>query len=145
MAAPGQPKAELHREYQSITLGVLWRAGEVQRGEGHLGGVRSAPFREHRAEPLCGFLNYQVGVRRLINYRAEGCQVQPGPPLAPRARCAEGDGEAGPGGGGASSAAQPVGFDASELHALQTLVLQLQVIRALEEVAVTWDEKEKRR
>ena len=43
-----------------------------------------------------------------------------------------------PGGGRASSAAQPIGFDASELHALQTLVLQLQVIGTLEEVAVTW-------
>lgn len=81
----------------------------------------------------------------LINYRAEGCQAQPGPSLALRARCAESDREAGgPGGGRDSSAAQPVGLDASELHALQTLVLQLQVIRALEEVAVTWDEKEKR-
>lgn len=47
------------------------------------------------------------------------------------------------GGGGASSAAQPIGFDASELHTLQTLVLQLQVIGALEEVAVTLNEKEK--
>ena len=74
----------------------------------------------------------------LINYRTEGCHAHPGPSLVLRARCAAGDGGAGPGGGGASSAAQPIGFDASELHALQTLVLQLQVIGTLEEVAVTW-------
>lgn len=37
----------------------------------------------------------------------------------------------------ASSAAQPVRFDASKLHTLQTLVLQLQVVSTLEEVAVT--------
>lgn len=80
----------------------------------------------------------------LINYRAEGCQAHPGPSLVLRARCAESDREAGPGGGRDSSAAQPVRLDASKLHALQTLVLQLQVIRALEEVAVTWDEKEQR-
>lgn len=43
-------------------------------------------------------------------------------------------------GAAASSAAQPVGFDASKLHVLQTLVFQLQVVIALEEVAVTWDE-----
>ena len=74
----------------------------------------------------------------LINYRTEGCHAQLGPSLVLRARCAAGDGGAGPGGGRASSAAQPIGFDASELHALQTLVLQLQVIGTLEEVAVTW-------
>ena len=79
----------------------------------------------------------------LINYRTEGCHAHPGPSLVLRPWCAAGDGGGGPGGGGASSAAQPIGFDASELHALQTLVLQLQVIGALEEVAVTWTEKKK--
>lgn len=44
----------------------------------------------------------------------------------------------------ACSAAQPVGFDASEFHTFQTLVLQLQVIGTLEEVAVTWEGKEGR-
>lgn len=82
-------------------------------------------------------------MRRLINYRTAGYPTHSGPSLVLRARGAAGDGGAGPGGGGASSAAQPIGFDASELHALQTLVLQLQVIGALEEVAVTWNEKEK--
>lgn len=52
--------------------------------------------------------------------------------------------EAGPVGAGDSSAAQPVRSDATKLHALQTLVIQLQVIGTVEEVAVTWDEKEER-
>lgn len=79
-------------------------------------------------------------MRTLINYRAEGCQALPGPSLALRAWFCRRHGRAGPGGARDGSAAQPVGFDASKFHALQTLVLQLQVIRALEEVAVTWDE-----
>lgn len=54
------------------------------------------------------------------------------------------DGEAGPVGAGASSAAQPVRSDATKLHTLQTLVIQLQVIGTLEEVGVTWNEKEER-
>lgn len=45
--------------------------------------------------------------------------------------------------GQASLAAQPVRFDAAKLHALQTLVLQLQVVSTLEEVAVTWDREGK--
>lgn len=52
--------------------------------------------------------------------------------------------EAGPVRAGDSSAAQPVRSDATKLHALQTLVIQLQVIGTVEEVAVTWDEKEER-
>jgi hypothetical protein len=43
----------------------------------------------------------------------------------------------------ASSAAQPVRFDASKLHTLQALVLQFQVISTLEEVAVTWGREER--
>lgn len=50
----------------------------------------------------------------------------------------------GPVGAAASSAAQPVILDASKLHVPQTVVLQHQVVRALEEVAVTWDEGERR-
>lgn len=113
-------------------------------GKEQLGGVQSAPFLGHRAEPLSRILNYQVGVRILINHRAEGCQALPGPFLVLRARCAEGDGEAGPVGTGTSSATQPIRFDASELDTLQTLVIQLQIKCALEEIAMTWDKKEKR-
>lgn len=113
-------------------------------GKGQLGGVQSAPFLGHRAEPLSRILNYQVGMRILINHRAEGCQALPGPFLVLRTRWAEGDGEAGPVGTGTSSATQPIRFDASELDALQTLVIQLQIKRALEEIAMTWDEKEER-
>lgn len=80
----------------------------------------------------------------LLNHRAEGCQARPGPSLARGARRAERDGDAGPVGAATSSAAQPVGLDASELHVPQTVVLQHLVIRALEEVAVTWDEREER-
>lgn len=43
----------------------------------------------HRAEPLSGILNYQVGLGMLINHRAEGCQALLGPSLMLRAQCAE--------------------------------------------------------
>lgn len=79
-----------------------------------------------------------------INHRAEGCQALLGPSPALRAPRADRGGDAGPAGVAASSATQPVGFDASELHVLQTLVLQLQVIHALEEVAVAWGRKGER-
>lgn len=78
----------------------------------------------------------------LVNHRAEGCQARPGPSLALGARRAERDGDAGPVGAAASSAAQPVVLDASQLHVPQTVILQHQVVMALEEVAVTWDERE---
>lgn len=112
-----------------------WR--DTEGGKEQLGGVQSAPFLGHRAEPLSRTLNYQAGVRILMNHRAEGCQALPGPFLVLRARCAESDGEAGPVGTGTSSAAQPIGLDASKLHALQTLVIQLQIKCALEEIAMT--------
>lgn len=76
--------------------GLLAQGG----GRGPWEGYESAPFLGHRAEPLSRFFNYQVEMRRPVN-RAEGCQAHPGPSLVSRARCAEGDGEAGPVGGGA--------------------------------------------
>lgn len=46
-------------------------------GKGHRGGKQPAPFLGHRAEPLSGILDYQVGVRRLINYEVQAQRSGP--------------------------------------------------------------------
>lgn len=53
-------------------------------GKGHRGGKQPAPFLGHRVEPLSGILDYQVGVRRLINYGSAGAAARPpGPAQQP--------------------------------------------------------------
>lgn len=122
VAAPGQPKAGLHGKYPNIFLKVALRGSGV-------GGGRDT--REGSNQHLSlgtgqsGHLESQMTRRGRSCGLNEGAAARPGGAL-PCACVFR-----------ARSAAQPVRFDTSNLHTLQTLVLKLQVVCVLEEVAVS--------